>query len=152
MTDANARGENAVLTLRSFQRSDDDTDSSELNTTAQYTYHPDRTEIVYREADEDGIPGGETTITVLGDSLVTIHKTGFIEATMILEAGKTHAVHYQTMLGTMEMQLSAITVTSRLNRNGGQLQLRYALDIGDSYSAVNNVDLRVTMRSCTGDS
>ena len=38
--------ENAVVTIRSIQRTDDDTDASELNTTARYLYRNGKAKIV----------------------------------------------------------------------------------------------------------
>ncbi|MBQ6039682.1 MAG: DUF1934 domain-containing protein [Oscillospiraceae bacterium] len=141
------RNENAVLRIISTQTADGETDRSELNTTAHYRYSPNETEIVYTELDENGNENGETVITVLADNLVTIHKTGFTEAVMILECGKTHAVRYNTMLGTMDMLLCALDVKQDLHSSGGRLQLRYLIDIGEAYSAQNSIDLRVSLRS-----
>lgn len=138
--------ENAVLTIYSSQTADGETDRSELNTTACYAYTNTEITVSYIELDENGEENGETVITVLDDGLVTIHKTGFTEAMMVLERGKPHPVKYETVLGTMEMLLCALDVRSDLRPEGGRLQLRYLIDIGESYSAVNTIDLRVSLR------
>lgn len=139
--------ENAVVTIRSIQRTDDDTDASELNTTARYLYRNGKAKIVYTELDERGEPNGETSITILNDRLVTIRKTGFTEAVMILEEGKTHPARYNTMLGEMEMKLCATDIVSELHKDGGVLHLRYLLDIGENYSAINMIELQVDLRT-----
>ena len=141
------RGENAVLTILSTQTADGETDRSELNTTASYQYAADETKIIYTELDEAGNENGETIITVLKNDLVTIQKTGFAEAVMILERGKTHPVKYSTMLGTMEMLLCALEIHAELGANGGRLLMRYLIDIGESYTAQNTIDLRISLRS-----
>lgn len=138
--------ENAVLTIYSSQTADGETDRSELNTTASFTYSDTQTVVSYTELDENGVESGETVITVLDDGLVTIHKTGFTEAMMVLERGKPHPVKYETVLGTMEMMLCALDVRCDFRPEGGRLQLRYLIDIGESYSAVNTIDLRVSLR------
>ena len=79
--------------------------------------------------------------------MVTIQKTGFADALMILERGKTHPVKYSTMLGTMEMLLCAMEIRAELDEEGGSLYLRYLIDIGEAYSAQNTIDLRVSLRS-----
>lgn len=141
------RNENAVMTIRSCQKADGETDASELNTTARYRFHDHTAEIIYTELDEMGNPNGETTITVLHDGLVTIRKTGFTEAIMVLEVGKTHPARYHTVVGAMEMRLCATEISVDLGTEGGSLKLRYLLDIGDTYSAVNLIDLQVRLRT-----
>lgn len=141
------RDENAVVRITSIQNAEGETDQSELNTTASYRITPEAAEIIYTELDETGDVNGETIITVLQDGLVTIRKTGFADALMILERGKTHPVKYSTMLGTMEMLLCALDINAELDEEGGSLHLRYLIDIGEAYSAQNTIDLRVSLRS-----
>ena len=141
------REENAVVRILSMQTAEGETDKSELNSTASYRFTPHEATIVYTELDESGEVSGETIITVMADGLVTIQKTGFADALMILERGKTHPVKYSTMLGTMEMLLCALDIRAELSEDGGELHLRYLIDIGEAYSAQNTIDLRVSLRS-----
>ncbi|MBP0967606.1 MAG: DUF1934 domain-containing protein [Oscillospiraceae bacterium] len=141
------REENAVVRILSMQTADGETDKSELNSTASYQFTPKEAIIVYTELDESGEVSGETIITVMADGLVTIQKTGFADALMILERGKTHPVKYSTMLGTMEMLLCALDIRAELDDEGGHLHLRYLIDIGEAYSAQNTIDLQVSLRS-----
>lgn len=140
------RNENAVLTILSTQTADGETDRSELNTTAVFSRKGNEVTIQYTELDDTGNAVGETVITVLSQNLVTIHKIGFAEAVMVLEKGKTHPVKYSTVFGNMEMLLCALDIHALFHPGGGRLQLRYLIDIGDSYSAVNTIDLRVRLR------
>ncbi|MBR3267417.1 MAG: DUF1934 domain-containing protein [Oscillospiraceae bacterium] len=141
------RGENAVLKIRSAQKAENETDASELNTTAEYAYENGKAEIAYTELDDQGEENGKTVITVLNGTLVSIRKTGFTEVLMILETGKTHRAHYQTALGTMDMRLCATDIEADFHAKGGSLRLRYLLDIGESYSAVNMIHLHVALRT-----
>lgn len=140
------RNENAILTILSTQTADGETERSELNTTAYFGRNGNEVTIKYTELDENGNTAGETVITVLDQQLVTIHKIGFAEAVMILEPGKTHPVKYSTVFGDMEMLLCALEIEAQFHPGGGRLQLRYLIDIGDSYSAQNTIDLRVRLR------
>ena len=142
----NERNENEVLTILSTQTADGETDRSELNTTAVFSRKGGEVTIQYTELDDTGNAVGETVITVLSQNLVTIHKIGFAEAVMVLEKGKTHPVKYSTVFGNMEMLLCALDIHALFHPGGGRLQLRYLIDIGDSYSAVNTIDLRVRLR------
>ena len=138
--------ENAVLNILSTQTADGETERSELDTTAHYSRKGNEVTIIYTELDENGNPAGETAITVLNQNLVTIHKIGFAEAVMILEPGKTHPVRYSTIFGDMEMLLCALEIQASFHPGGGRLQLRYLIDVGDSYSALNTIDLHVRLR------
>ncbi len=134
-----------MLSIHSTQEADSETDISDLNTTAFFKKKSDHFEIAYRELDESGDTVGETVITVLSEHLVTIHKTGFAEAVMVLEPGRTHPVRYKTMLGSMEMMLCTTLIAADLTEKGGTLRLRYMLDVGETYSAVNTIDLNVSL-------
>lgn len=138
--------ENAVLNILSTQTADGETERSELDTTAHFSRKGNEVTIIYTELDENGNPAGETAITVLNQKLVTIHKIGFAEAVMILEPGKTHPVRYSTIFGDMEMLLCALGIQASFHPGGGRLQLRYLIDVGDSYSALNTIDLHVRLR------
>lgn len=138
--------ENAILNILSTQTAEGETERSELDTTAHFSRKGNEVTIIYTELDESGEPAGETSITVLDQNLVTIHKVGFAEAVMILEPGKTHPVRYSTIFGDMEMLLCALEIHASFHPGGGRLQLRYLIDVGDSYSALNTIDLRVRLR------
>lgn len=138
--------ENAVLNILSTQTADGEMERSELDTTAHFSRKGNEVTIIYTELDENGNPAGETAITVLNQKLVTIHKIGFAEAVMILEPGKTHPVRYSTIFGDMEMLLCALEIQASFHPGGGRLQLRYLIDVGDSYSALNTIDLHVRLR------
>lgn len=138
--------ENAILNILSTQTAEGETERSELDTTAHFSHKGSEVTIIYTELDESGEPAGETSITVLDQNLVTIHKVGFAEAVMILEPGKTHPVRYSTIFGDMEMLLCALEIHASFHPGGGRLQLRYLIDVGDSYSAMNTIDLRVRLR------
>lgn len=138
--------ENAILNILSTQTAEGETERSELDTTAHFSRKGNEVTIIYTELDESGEPAGETSITVLDQNLVTIHKVGFAEAVMILELGKTHPVRYSTIFGDMEMLLCALEIHASFHPGGGRLQLRYLIDVGDSYSAMNTIDLRVRLR------
>ena len=140
------KDENAVLQILSTQIADGETDRSELNSTACYSYSGGEIRVRYVELDETGEECGETVITVLGSELVTIQKSGFTDAVMILEQGKTHPITYNTALGPMQMMLCALDIKPDFRPGGGRLLMRYMIDIGETYSAMNTIDLRVSLR------
>lgn len=138
--------ENAVIYIHSIQKSDDQTDSTELNCKGIYLFTPDRIQIVYPELNDDGSASGITVISVIGSTLVTVQKTGFTESGMVLEKGKTHEAVYSTIVGSMDMLLSTIDIQSKLDSKGGTLKLHYFLEIiNNDFSAENILDLRVSL-------
>ena len=139
--------ENAVLRITSTQSADGETERTELDTKAKFEYSAEQTEITYYEVDELGRETCETVITILRDDLVTIRKTGFI---MVLERGKSHPVQYISPFGTLEMLLCAQSISGDFTETGGTLRMQYLIDIGDSYSARNTIELRVSRREQPG--
>lgn len=138
--------ENAVIYIHSIQKSDDQTDSTELNCKGIYLFTPDRIQIVYPELNDDGSASGITVISVIGSTLVTVQKTGFTESGMVLEKGKAHEAVYSTIVGSMDMLLSTIDIQSKLDSKGGTLKLHYFLEIiNNDFSAENILDLRVSL-------
>ncbi len=142
--------ENAVLRILSTQTAEGETDRTELDTKAKYEYTAEQTVITYYEVDEMGRETCETVITILRDDLVTIRKSGFISTSMVLERGKSHPVQYISPFGTLEMLLCAQTIRSEFTETGGTLRMQYLIDIGDSYSARNTIELRVSRRGQSG--
>lgn len=137
--------ENAVIYIHSIQRSDDQTDSTELNCKGIYLYSPDKSQIIYPELDEDGSVSGITVISVIGNTLVTVQKTGFTESGMVLEKGKAHEAVYSTIVGSMDMLLSTLDIQSELAENGGVLKLHYLLEIiNNDFSAENILEIQVS--------
>ena len=138
-------GSNAVLKIKSSQCADGETDSSELDTTAKFRFAPGADpQITYDETDDMGSIQGQTIITVLAPNLVTVQKTGFTESRMVLETGKSHEALYRTMVGTMDMLLSAIDIRSALDADGGTLNLHYLLEISrNDFSTENILELSV---------
>lgn len=135
--------ENAVLTIKSYQRTEDQSDTTELNAKAFYRYAPDQIEITYPELDDTGAPCGRTTVTVFSDSLVTVEKVGFVGTKMVVETGRSHLASYRTIAGTMDLKISAIEISPRLSAEGGVLRLRYLLEINDDFTAENILELKV---------
>ena len=142
--------ENAVLRITSTQSADGETERTELDTKAKFEYSAEQTEITYYEVDELGREICETVITILRDDLVTIRKTGFISTSMVLERGKSHPVQYISPFGTLEMLLCAQSISGDFTETGGTLRMQYLIDIGDSYSARNTIELRVSRREQPG--
>ena len=84
-------------------------------------------------------------ISVIGNTLVTVQKTGFTESGMVLEKGKAHEAVYSTIVGSMDMLLSTLDIQSELAENGGVLKLHYLLEIiNNDFSAENILEIQVS--------
>lgn len=135
-----------MLRINSTQTAEGESEKTELDTKARYEHTGEQTEITYYEVDDMGRETCKTVITILRDDLVTIRKSGFISTAMVLERGKSHPVQYISPFGTLEMLLCAQTISSEFTEKGGTLRMQYLIDIGDSYSARNKIELRVSLR------
>lgn len=144
--------ENAVLTIRSLLEFEQDKPEwSELNTKAYYRVRNGCARIRYEDLDDTGEVIGITKITVTRLDqempMVTVQKEGFSDALLIFEAGKSHPISYQTMLGTFEMQLHAVEVRAECTPKECTITLRYSMNLGDSANNINTVIMHVTMQA-----
>ena len=146
LANGNIKNINATLTIASVQRSDDQTDRSELNTIAYYRYAPDRIEIHYPELDDDGEPCGQTKITIFPNKIVTVEKVGLIATKMVVEIGKAHFATYDTVVGSLDMVVSGLDIVPRLDGQGGRLFLRYMIELNGEMTAENILDLQIRMQ------
>lgn len=145
------KDENAILTIRSqIDFSNDERDRADLNAKAVYRYHCGEAAIRYNDVDEQGSLIGQTVITITKaaekDPLVSIRKTGFTDTTMVFETGKTHTAEYETQLGCFHMLIHTLEVRAAMSERGGDMLLRYVMNIGDNTRNVNTVLLHIQKR------
>ncbi len=80
----------------------------------------DRLEIVYEESVLTGMEGSVTSIGFAKDepNLVTMVRQGFVDTTLVFEAGKRHITIYQTPFSEFELGVYAVSVQNLLLREG----------------------------------
>ncbi len=90
-------------------------------------------------SDEDG----KTIITIEPD-IISMERVGSNTTKLIFQKGKKYVNHYDTPYGTFELGIFPTMVDTAVNEAGGNLFLKYQLDIGGIYTSTN--ELTITLK------
>ncbi len=85
-----------------------------------------------------------TTITVDSSNVVDVTRSGGNASRLTVEKGRRHLCNYDTGFGSLMIGLYGEKIESRMHKNGGEILLRYTLDIDSEYQSLN--ELRVRFR------
>lgn len=135
---------NVNIVLRSVQRNEEDENETELRTEGTYMKKDDEWHVIYEESEATGFEGSTTDITVKGNRLVSIVRTGTANSNLMIETGKKHYTLYETPFGDITVGIFTHKIESHLTENGGQLYLRYTLDANASFLSDNEIFLEIS--------
>jgi len=135
-----------LITLKSIQRVDKDGSETELITSG--TIEPTEDGgicICYEESAVTGFEGAQTVLVCYGDRMVSMKRTGaeMHSSDFVIEKNKKHHCHYSTPHGSFVMGIYTHKIESTLTDSGGDLYLKYTIDINSSYVSDNEVFLNV---------
>ena len=88
-------------------------------------------------SEEDG--NVTTTITVDGSNVVDVMRSGRNSSRLTVEKGRRHLCNYETGYGCLTIGLYGEQIKSRLNKNGGEIVMRYSLDVNSEYQSLNEL-------------
>ena len=121
---------------------DESGDKTELVTEGEYTLRNGKYLLRYREQLSD--VGDEcTTVIKIDNETVVMSRNGNINTQMIFEKGKRHVGHYETPLGSFTIGVSTDTLAIKVDDNGGEVEIRYILDINNSAQVENYLHLNI---------
>ena len=136
--------ENYILSVTGKQTVDGESDSIELQTSASYVTKYGSRYITYKEYDAN-YPDRvyRTTVKVDTDGVVTIMKGGEERHQLILEKGERHKCEYYTPYGSLSLGIYTESIRIDLNDNGGELEVRYSIDIQAELASTNELHLTI---------
>lgn len=121
---------------------DGDGDKTELVTEGEYAMRNGKYLLRYREHLAD-VGGDCTTVIKIDDSTVVMSRNGSINTQMIFEGGKRHMSHYETPLGSFTIGVSTEELRVDVKENGGEVEIKYILDINNSAQVENYLHLNI---------
>lgn len=142
----NRKATNAVITLKSTQKVDGDTDRSRFDAEADYQYSEERSTISFTQFNAEENANQKTEITVMEHDVVTILRSGCSQSEMIVQVGQTHPCEYVTPMGTLELDIYGLAVETHLSPSGGTVLLNYAIQIDGTAASVNTVELEIKLK------
>lgn len=119
-----------------------DTDKTELVTEGEYTQKGNKYLLRYREQLSDGDMESSTVVKIDKD-IVVMSRSGSINTQMIFENGKRHMSHYETPLGSFTIGVMTDDLKTDVNENGGDVRIKYTLDINNSATVENFLHLNI---------
>jgi uncharacterized beta-barrel protein YwiB (DUF1934 family) len=134
--------ENANVTFRIKQTADGETDTSELFTKAEYREHGGSYYIDYDESAATGFEGSHVQLRIDSEVMV-MTRTGNAFSSFVFEKGKRHFCPYGTDYGDCMVGISTTDLKNDLDAKGGEIFVRYTVDINSGLMTTNEIKLKV---------
>ena len=136
--------ENYILSVLGKQYVDGQSDKVELKTSAAYVTRNGSRYISYKEYDPQNPDRHyRTTVKIDPNNTVTVMKGGNESHHLILEKGKRHKCEYMTNFGSLTLGVYTEKVKNNLNDNGGELEVRYSIDIQSQLASTNELFMKI---------
>ena len=133
---------NVCITIKSTQTVDQDKDSTELFTFGAMESTENGFRLYYDESEATGFAGSSVTLEVT-DEMVTMTRSGKAISSLFIEKGKKHHCHYGTEFGDFMIGVCTDEIRNELEETGGEIYLKYTLDINSSYMSENEMFINV---------
>lgn len=133
---------NILISLTSIQWQDKEKSETELLTKARLSKENNSYVISYEDTSATGFEGSVTTIQVDDNKNASIIRSGTANSALTLEMGKKHFCQYGTPYGSMQIGVFTHSIDNKLE-DGGQLYLKYTLDLNSSYLSDNEIILKI---------
>ena len=114
----------------------------ELITEGKFEREGEKTEISYLDSETTGFAGSQTTFIVEPEK-ITLTRDSWYGGDMVFEESKKHHFLYQTPFGSLTMGIATERVSSELGENGGNLQIKYALDVDNVVISRNSFNITI---------
>ncbi|MDR0197913.1 MAG: DUF1934 domain-containing protein [Oscillospiraceae bacterium] len=129
------------INIKSVQTAENMKDTTELFTRGRLKRGRARGNytIVYEESEATGFDGNTVSFAVKGDDMVVMQRRGNSPTDIIVEKGKKHHCHYGTPYGDFMVGITAGDIKGNLKDDGGDLYLKYTIDINSSLMSENEM-------------
>ncbi len=117
---------NVTISLRSVQRMDGDTETTEMTACGTLDVLEDGVRLCYTESEQDG--GATVTVLVRGAQTI-VERRGEISSQIVLEEGKRHACRYETPYGLLTLHAQAKQMMFSNVGNTALLRAVYTLEM-----------------------
>jgi len=141
-----------VISIRGMQKYDGtDEDCIELVTEGRLVdCGEEGLHLSYQESELTGMEGTLTSFRVEKNGRVTLVRSGGINSQMVFEEGKSHLSLYQTPYGDLSIGVRTSKIRNTLEMTGGELEIKYAIEIDNSMAGYNLFHIQVRENNRTG--
>ena len=131
-----------LITIKGDQLYDQHASNMEFVTEGEYIFENGKACFNYMESELTGMEG-TVTIVEAGKSTVSISREGSVAMNMFFEDGKKHYFMYDTEFGSMSVGVETSCVNSVFDEHGGELELRYMLNMENAQLSRNSLFISV---------
>ena len=135
--------DNVMIQMKSIQSIYDEKTETELITQGKFSKKNNSYLISYEDSEATGFKGSVTEILVTENKFASIIRTGSTSSDLIIEPGKKHHCHYETPYGSMDIGIYTHSIKNNLMDDGGDLYLKYTIDINASYMSDNEIIMNI---------
>ncbi len=132
-----------IINMKSIQSVYDEKTETELITKGKFYLNKDTFYISYEDSDATGFKGSVTEIAVTENRYASIMRKGTAYSDLIIETGKKHHCRYETPYGAMNIGIYTSAIKNELSEDGGDLYMKYTIDVDASYMSDNEIILNV---------
>ncbi len=101
-------------------------------------------QLKYEESEVTGFQGSTTCLSFFGNDIVNLSRTGSAPSELVLEKSKKHHCHYGTPYGDLNMGIFTHCIDNNISSDGGEIYLKYTVDINSSYISDNEIYIKIT--------
>ena len=132
-----------IISIKSTQNMDGQEDTIELVTQGVLRHSEEEGfALVYPESELTGLEGTTTTFRI-GKDRITLHREGTLRSDMIFQEGQRHFSTYETPYGGLILGVDTHRARSDIGRSGGDLEIRYALEVDNEKVGENFFEIHV---------
>ncbi len=102
----------------------------------------------YQESELTGLEGTLTTFQIEKDR-ITLMRVGEVNSQMVFEEGRRHLSMYNTPYGALSVGVSTRRMRSDLRRDGGSIEIHYAIEIDHAVAGQNLFQISVREKKPT---
>ncbi len=137
--------DNAMISLKTLQNVDGDSEINEieLTTKGKFAKKNGKFYIIYQESELTGFEDTTTTIKVSEDS-VSMTRSGKYNSKMVFRRGEKCLCSYSTPYGVIPVGVNPTLLESRMDEQGGNVNIEYILDVDNRDYLKNRLNLTVT--------
>ncbi len=136
--------DNAMISLKTLQNieGDEDVNEIELTTKGKFAEKNGKFYIIYQESELTGFEDTTTTIKVSKDS-VSLTRSGKYNSKMVFRRGEKCLCSYSTPYGVIPVGVNPILLESKMDGQGGNVNIEYILDVDNRDYLKNRLNLTV---------
>lgn len=132
----------ALISIKGLSGTDEDGEDIEFVTGGEYSFEDKTAAFEYMESELTGMSGTRTRVLVDRNG-VLITRSGAVTMHMAFEEGRKNYFNYDTPYGSVTMGLSTQSIKNELTPGGGRLEVRYLLDLDNTMTTRNKVEINI---------